>query len=137
MVGSRQQPARAASLASLVGRTMVLNMSSDAGDRGINTDELPLFVASGSQRVLGDVGTVYSGRARPVVMSDSQLALRMEPDYDATVIPQRFLRPPPVSVAETGPERLPGRRIDVVVSFVIFAVLAMLVAALMIALAVR
>jgi len=112
-------------------------MSSDTGDRGTDTDELRLGVASSAQRVLGDVGSVYSGRARPVVMSDSQLALRLEPDYDATVIPERFLRPPRLPVAEPGPERLLNRKIDVVVSFVIFAVPALLVVALMIALAVR
>ena len=103
----------------------------------MNTDELPLAVASVSQRGLGDVGSVYSGRARPVVMSDSKLALRLEPDYDPTVIPERFLRPPDVSVAEPGPERVPGWSVGVIVTFVIFAVPAMLVVALMIALAVR
>jgi hypothetical protein len=112
-------------------------MSSDTGDRRINTDELPVFVASGSQRFLGDLGSVYSGRARPVVMSGTQLALRLEAGYDPTVIPQRFLRPPPVLGAEPGLDRVPGRSIRAIVTFVIFAVLATLVVTLMIALAVR
>ncbi len=112
-------------------------MSSDSGDGRMNTDELPLVVASVSLHVLGDVGFVYAGRARPVVMSDSKLAPRLEPDYDPTVMLERFLRPSDVSVAEPGPERVPGWSIGVVVTFVIFAVPAMLVVALMIALAVR
>ena len=109
-------------------------MSSDTGDRGIDTDELPLFVASVLPRVLGEV---YSGRARPMVMSDSDLALRLQPDHDPTVVAERFLRPPQLSVAESGPERVPGRSFDVVLAFVIFAVPVMLVVALMIALAAR
>jgi len=66
-------------------------MSSDNGDPGITTDELPALVASDSVRVLGDV---FHGRARSVVMSESQRASRSERDGDdPTVIPERFTRP--------------------------------------------
>jgi hypothetical protein len=98
-------------------------MSSDAGDPG-TTDEHP---------------PIFSGRARPAVMTDSQLAVRSEPDYDPTVIPDRFPRKAsePLSVVQPVQQRVPGRTISGVIAFVIFFVLAMLVTAFMIALAVR
>ena len=98
-------------------------MSSDAGDPG-TTDELP---------------PIFSGRARPAVTTDSQLAMRSEPDYDPTVIPERFPRRAAElpSVRQPGEERVPGRITNYVAAFVLFFVPAMIVVALMIALALR
>ena len=111
-------------------------MSSDNGDPGITTDELPALVASDSVRVLGDV---FHGRARSVVMSESQRASRSERDGDdPTVIPERFTRPHIEPDDGTGPQTRPRpARIISVVLAIVFAVPATLVVALMIALAVR
>ncbi len=98
-------------------------MSSDAGDP-CATDEHP---------------SIFSGRARPVVMTDSQIAMRSEPDYDPTVIRVRFPRRAgePPSTVQPGGRRVRGRIIYGVIAFVIFLFPAMFFVVLMIALAVR
>ena len=114
-------------------------MSSNVGDPGMTTDELPLLVASDSEQVVGEAGAAITGRARPVVISDSERASRWErDDYDPTVIQDRFTQPCPEAVSddETAPRSGLARIVCMVVPLVL-AVPALLVVALMIALADR
>jgi hypothetical protein len=72
---------------------MVRDMPVDEFNSTAITEELPPLLTSESGRFLSNPGAI-SGRARPVVMSDSELAILGEAD-DPTALPESPATPPP------------------------------------------